>query len=278
MDAEERVRSIARELLSKKEVECFIGFENGSIRGASRPCFVRDESQVDKLVWNRYCRSNLARYLVGATGKVGILAKGCDGATILQMILENQVKRESVYIVAVECGGVEKPEAPYSIEPKHELAEHCKRCSANVSPVYDILISTGEKKPQRKETAPWGDPKDWFSEFETCVRCMACIRSCPLCYCTECALSGSKPWLVSKISLKEELATFHLVRALHMAGRCTECGACEMACPARIPLTRLYHLVNEKVEPELGRLAEAGKGRERLASALVGENVARRSG
>ena len=33
------------------------------------------------------------------------------------------------------------------------------------------------------------------------------------------------------------------MRAMHMAGRCVECGACEEACPVDIPLM----LINRKV-------------------------------
>ncbi len=41
---------------------------------------------------------------------------------------------------------------------------------------------------------------------------------------------------------------FHLVRALHMIGRCVDCGLCEEACPAEIPLRMLYKRVNEIIE------------------------------
>jgi len=262
MSAEERIRSIAKGLLSRREVDCFIGFRAGSIQRSSRPYFVRDESEVNGLVWNRYCRNNLTRYLAGMKGKVGVLVKGCDGLALAQLIAENQVNRGSIYVVAVECGGIEPPGMAYSDEPDHGLAEHCKRCRMNISPIYDAIIETGEGRQLGTGIGPWMSPDEWLAEFRTCTRCLACIRSCPLCYCTECALNGSKPWLVSKLGLQGEIATFHLVRALHMAGRCSECGACEMACPARIPLTRLYHLINEKVELELGYSLGSKRGSE----------------
>jgi ferredoxin len=41
--------------------------------------------------------------------------------------------------------------------------------------------------------------------------------------------------------------SFHLVRAVHMGGRCVDCGLCEEVCPARIPLRSLYKEVNRVV-------------------------------
>ena len=35
---------------------------------------------------------------------------------------------------------------------------------------------------------------------------------------------------------------FHIIRAFHVAGRCTDCGECSRVCPQRIPL----HLLTRK--------------------------------
>lgn len=48
---------------------------------------------------------------------------------------------------------------------------------------------------------------------------------------------------------------WHLIRALHLAGRCTLCGACEEACPADIPLGRLNRMPARCVWEEFGYAA-----------------------
>jgi Na+-translocating ferredoxin:NAD+ oxidoreductase RnfC subunit len=41
---------------------------------------------------------------------------------------------------------------------------------------------------------------------------------------------------------------FQITRIIHTAGRCTECGECERACPANIPLRRLPQKMAEIVD------------------------------
>jgi ferredoxin len=41
-------------------------------------------------------------------------------------------------------------------------------------------------------------------------------------------------------SFEEQM--FHIIRAFHVAGRCTDCGECSRVCPQHIPL----HLLNRK--------------------------------
>ena len=40
---------------------------------------------------------------------------------------------------------------------------------------------------------------------------------------------------------------FQVVRSIHVAGRCTDCGECERACPMNIQLRSLTKKVNEIV-------------------------------
>ena len=41
---------------------------------------------------------------------------------------------------------------------------------------------------------------------------------------------------------KFEEQLFHVIRAFHVSGRCTDCGECSRVCPQNIPL----HLLNRK--------------------------------
>ena len=54
---------------------------------------------------------------------------------------------------------------------------------------------------------------------------------------------------------------FHIIRAFHVAGRCTDCGECSRVCPQNIPL----HLLNRKFIKDINEIygeyvagAEAG--------------------
>ena len=53
--------------------------------------------------------------------------------------------------------------------------------------------------------------------------------------------------LIATGTVPPEVPIFHLVRAVHMAGRCIDCGLCEDACPVDIPLRLLYRKVNQVV-------------------------------
>ncbi len=43
---------------------------------------------------------------------------------------------------------------------------------------------------------------------------------------------------------------FHIIRAFHVAGRCTDCGECSRVCPQHIPL----HLLNRKLISDMNEL------------------------
>ena len=68
-----------------------------------------------------------------------------------------------------------------------------------------------------------------------------------------------------------EVPIFHMLRAVHMAGRCIDCGLCEEACPVDIPLRLLYRMTNEIVKDLFDY--EAGTSRNQSPFSVLGEEV-----
>jgi formate dehydrogenase subunit beta len=247
-------------LLESKHVGVVIGWEEGSSDGRTRPVFITEASEVDRLVWNRYCLNNLSDYLlrdeIRAYGKPAIISKGCDNRAIIVLMQEFQLKREDVYIIGVFCEGVgDEPPAK------------CRHCAVHVPRLYDELIGEPRELPPAEDVydevrkleamTPEERWEFWRREFEKCIRCYACRQVCPMCYCRRCIADKNVPqWIDSSAHAKGNFA-WNVIRAFHLAGRCIECGECERACPANIKLMLLNRLLEKEVLELYGY--EAGK-------------------
>jgi len=83
----------------------------------------------------------------------------------------------------------------------------------------------------------------WQEELSKCIRCNACRNVCPACSCVNCVFDNPNSNIDSKANAdKFEEKLYHIIRAWHVAGRCTDCGECSRVCPQGIPL----HLINRK--------------------------------
>jgi len=87
----------------------------------------------------------------------------------------------------------------------------------------------------------------WREQFARCIKCYACRQVCPMCYCQRCIVEANQPQWVCTSSHDLGNYEWNIVRAFHLAGRCVECGNCQRACPADIPLM----LLNRKLAQEV---------------------------
>ncbi|MDA8441587.1 MAG: 4Fe-4S dicluster domain-containing protein [Peptococcaceae bacterium] len=261
----EKMRDVAKDLLTKGEVNMVIGWEKGTFWYNSTPVFITKAEDVERLVFDEFCTNNLAKYLLDyktAEGKVAIFVKGCDARAVNRLMQDQQVQRDKVYLLGIPCGGM-KEAAPGTQPQATEglpLVEKCQNCTSPNPVVFDVLL--GDQVSVRdtqnrfaaveKLEALGTDEKYayWGEMFDKCIRCYACRNVCPACSCRECAFDGNGlNWLGKQNNLQEN-QMFNITRAMHVAGRCIECGECERVCPMDLPLMA----INRKVIKDLNEL------------------------
>lgn len=259
----------AKELLKTKQADIIIGYKRSPDGVFAAPCFIENETDAEKLIWDAYCVYNLAGYLKDFPGKkIGIVVKACDLRSIVVLLQENQLKREDVIIIGVECFGVITREKPGQEDTKDrgtDCSEKCKTCGSSIPLIYDFLIKEkAEKSNDRFEASKDKYEsvrtvesktieerfKIWQDEFKRCIRCYACRQVCPMCYCPRCAADQTMPAWFSRASSYEGNLSWNATRAMHLAGRCIDCGECERACPMGIPLRD----INKKIEKDIKEL------------------------
>ena len=86
-------------------------------------------------------------------------------------------------------------------------------------------------------------------EAGRCIRCYACREACPMCYCEECFVDSSRPrWIEKSLLDPPDVQVWHIIRSIHQAGRCVDCGACERACPMEIKMRFMTQKLNQDIK------------------------------
>jgi ferredoxin len=239
----------AKELLSNGTVNRVIGWEKGLFEDDQTPRVFTSVEELDKdFIYDDYSVATVSKYLIKETKKEGkILAflKANDTYSFNQLVKEHRVNRDNVYIVAVPSNGEAQ--------------------KGKIHVVYDEIIDTDGKISAKKEEsledkeafnkerfemiakleAMTADERFafWQNELSKCIRCNACRNVCPACTCEQCVFDNPKSGVSQKAAADSfEEKMFHIIRAFHVAGRCTDCGECSRVCPQNIPL----YLLNRK--------------------------------
>jgi len=290
MISAEEIRTKIRQLFEDGSISHFIGYETGSDSLRVTPCFLKSGQETSRLVWNPLCANNLSKYLLDfkkVEGKVGIVVKGCDARSVVELLKEHQIDRGKVFIVGIPCSGVvdmEKllavldvlpaevvaveddgdaflvtmKEGTRRVKKEQVLRGECLVCKYPTPVIYDVLLgdvvsslpwaNDDYRQVKELEALPAAEKERyWKRELSRCIRCYACRNICPVCNCPECIFDKKAPRWLSKANDVSENLVYHLVRAFHVAGRCIDCGECERACPMGIPLRSL----NKKVEKDI---------------------------
>ena len=183
---------------------------------------------------------------------LGIACRGLLDMTKIELLVNRErdeigdVIREGDRVVVT----VDSNQIVFPIE--QVLFNKCIDCEYPTPAEYDILIDepvtsiteteevTGRKRIEDLEAM---NPRErwqfWRKEFERCIRCYACREICPACYCDRCFVEESEPQWVMPLPRWQDNMMFQIMRNIHLAGKCTDCGECERACPVNIPLRSL---------------------------------------
>jgi ferredoxin len=242
------VRERAEALLASGAVKAVLSWR--TVPGASRlqPALFTQPADLGDLAVDAEAGLNLAVYLrrpaVRRLFPVAILTRPGDLRSIVVLIQEGQLKAEDVRPLVFD------PDSSAAV-PGDSLAELLPWLRANY-PARDFAADKlGEVAAldQLTRSQRW---EHWKEQFSRCLRCYACRAACPLCYCERCIVDLAQPaWLETSAHPRGSL-NWNTIRAYHLAGRCTLCGACESACPVDIPLMVLNRMLAQHVYKEFG--------------------------
>ncbi len=264
----EAIQDEARRILSEGQVSAIVGYAAARRKGSAQPIVITASADTSKLIFTPACVNNLAVYLTKAkkeiskNGRIGIVVKGCDLKALVGLMGESQLKREDIYVIGVPCAGV----LASTVRPDTELtgdtiAPKCTECDARLPTGCDFVPPQQQPAPELEKKyaaeiarlealTPAERWAYWKEQFSKCIKCYACRQVCPFCYCEQCLCDRNKPQMVETSPRPAGNTAWHIVRAMHLAGRCAGCAECERVCPMDIPL----NLLNRKMARELKEL------------------------
>lgn len=238
-----KLTDIAKALFEDGKVQQIIGYEEGTKH--PRPFFCHSSQEVEKLVLNETCKNNLAVYitkneLIGDL-KTAVVATSRILKSILQLWTENQVAEGKFLFIAGETA-----DTCQLLETHAEIEQYVEEHPVTANPYVEERLKE-IRDMSREERWIY-----WKSELTKCIRCYACRAACPLCYCNRCIVEVNCPQWIDPWAAPLSNMEWQINRVMHMAGRCTGCGACVEACPLDLPIHLLTRQLGDEVRNSFG--------------------------
>ncbi len=245
---QDKIRQKARELLSSGAVKVVIGYGEGS-GGRVRALFIQKPEDADKLILDERCVQNLAVYLtkheVRAIGKPAIVARMPVLRSITQLAYEEQFNEGDIAVIAISDAN-----EPVDLPDLTSITEYTAKNPLALTAEEQADIDKLDKMTREER---W---QFWLGELSNCIKCYACRASCPMCYCPRCTVEVNQPQWISVPAHEIGNVEWHIMRAMHLAGRCVNCGECTRACPVNIPLRLLNQRIIADIAVNFGQHEE----------------------
>jgi len=275
------LRETAARLLAEGTVQLVLGWERGTLPLRTTPLFAREPGEAGRLVYDPTCDQNLAGYLGRVKEeRVALIARPCEARALVEQVRENRIDRDRVLAIGLPCSGRISRSALASRLTGRVIREGrlaadrlvvagddwreefpwtevldpvCRGCRLPDPGIYwaapeGAVPPEGDRFAEfdrRRSLSPEQRRDEFRQAAERCLACYACRQACPMCSCAECITDRTAPAWLGPAADPSDTMLFHLVRAMHLAGRCVDCGACARACPVGVDLRHL-HLALER--------------------------------
>ena len=282
---QEKLIARAKELLAEGKVQKVIGWSKGLFDEDITPAVFSSAEELDKgFVFNKYCKANLSKYLVKITREIEVkksttrmnntmakqrdpnavdapipsevvlvFLKPSDTYSFTQLLKENRITRGDVYAIGIPCQDtLDGSDVCDSCKGKKHVS--CDELIGVDAAAEENLTPNTERMEMVAKVEAMTDEERfefWRGEMSRCIRCNACRNVCPACTCEKCVFDNNALYTTQKVAetnFEENL--FHIIRAWHVAGRCTDCGECSRVCPQNIPL----YLLNRKFIKDINEI------------------------
>ena len=182
----------------------------------------------------RRCETNIPKMSDLALGNWGVIGPLAGKATFIEVFSE---KGADILDKAIKAGALKVQDPiPKGIEIR-----------ATIDKAMINLANKWQNKNFKEKEGELITIDQYMDEFDKCIKCYGCREACPICFCEKCSIESETDKWVGKGELPPS-PMFHFVRMIHMVDSCTNCGQCEEVCPAEIPLARIWHEINVKLQ------------------------------
>ncbi len=279
------------------DLDCVIGWQQGFDPLHSVPAFMKTPEDVDRLIWGPLNATNPAVYLPSFKGKkIGIVVKGCDSRSVVELLQEKLIRREDVTIFSLPCEGtldydkiravigdpayIESVEydadavkiradgKDYRLAMKDVALDRCFACATPGAVTADVRLGHVTPVPTQPDPSLYSELallesmslgerlSYWRGHMERCLRCYACRNACPMCVCRDFCVAESRD--PHWLTQEDTVSEKLFFQVIHALHLAGRCTGCAQ-CRRACPVSIPIMAMRQKLNAIVGELFDGYK-------------------